>query len=77
MAPDARQRRHGAVDVVGLALLDRVEPFGLLIVLVVLVSPIGSFVLGPVIWAVISAILGVTQISPELFTQLHSIISPR
>ena len=57
--------------------LDRIEPFGLPIVLVLLVSGALSFVLGPMIWAAISAILGLTQISPEFFTQLHTIISPK
>ncbi len=59
------------------AFLDRVEPFGLPIVLVLLVTGALSFILSPMILGVIDVILGAVQLPPEFFARLHAIISPR
>jgi Zn-dependent protease len=57
--------------------LDRFEPFGLALVVVLLVSGALAWVLGPAVGFAIAAILDLVQISPELFQAVHIIIRPR
>jgi len=57
--------------------LDRLEPFGLAVVLVLLVSGALAIVLGPVIGSVILFILELVQMSPALVQPVHAIIQPR
>jgi Zn-dependent protease len=56
--------------------LDRIEPFGMLIVLALLISGALSTLMGPVIRAVILFILGLVHMSPELFQAVHAMIQP-
>ena len=56
--------------------LDRVEPYGMLVILALLFTGMLSSVLGPVIGVVIAFILELVQVSPDLFRAIHAMIQP-
>ena len=57
--------------------LDRMEPFGLIIVLVLLVSGGLAWLMLPAVNFVIMAMIELVQISPRDFATVHSMIQPR